>query len=145
MAATVTKASFGRIADLGTVSVVRAVIGGNGASYATASGGLPIDLAALLNIVASPLPGTTINPGDVVDAFTCARSTNGYTATGLVMGTATYTAITPQLANVNPAQKLATAPATIRLYAAGGAEFTDGANSDTFTLYIMIARGGVNA
>jgi hypothetical protein len=148
MAATQTVASFGRIAVFGNLSAVLVTINGNGASYATASGGLPIDLTAVLN-QASPF-SAPINPTDVVAFVPIGLSANGYLPGGFVAGSPTYT--TGSGATVRAPQTLATFPATVRLNGIGAAatnhaalgEVADGANSDSFTALLLIARGGTN-
>ena len=150
MAATQTVASFGRIAVLGNVAAVIVTISGNSASYATASGGLPIDLTAVLSQI-SPF-SAPINPADVVAFVPIGLSTNGFLPGGLVLGTATYTTIAGY-AQVRVPQTLATFPATIRLNGVGASaanhaalgEVADGANTDSFTGLLLIARGGTNA
>jgi hypothetical protein len=148
MAATESVATFGRITPLGNVAAVLVTIGGNGASYATASGGLPIDLTTVL-AQASPF-SAPINPADVVGLVPIGLSTNGFLPGGFVAGTPTYT--TGTLATVRAPQTLATFPATVRLYGIGSAatnhaalgEVADGANTDSFTALLLIARGGTN-
>jgi hypothetical protein len=143
MPATESVATFGRIAVLGNVSAVLVTINGGGAAYATASGGLPFDLTSVLQ-QASPF-SAPINPADVVAFIPLGLSTGGYVPGAFVAGTPTYTAGSGS--TVRPPQTLATFPATIRLYGAvgsGHAEVGDGANSDSFTGLLLIARGGTN-
>jgi hypothetical protein len=148
MAATETVATFGRIAVLGELTAVLVTIGGNSASYATASGGLPIDLTSVLQ-QSSPF-SAPINPADVVAVLPIGLSTNGFLPGGLVLGTPTFTTLPG--ATVRPPQVLATFPATVRLYGIGAAstahaalgEVADGANTDSFTALLLIARGGTN-
>jgi len=150
MAATQSVASFGRIAVLGNVSAVLVTINGNGASYATASGGLPFDLTTILQ-QAQPNNADPIHPSDVVGFIPLGLSTNGYLPTGIAFGTPTYTTLPG--ASVRVPQTLATFPATIRLggigasaanHAALNGEVADGANNDSFTGLLIIARGGTN-
>jgi hypothetical protein len=144
--ATNTVASFGRISVFGNLSGVLVTIAGNSAVYATAAGGLPIDLATIL-IQAAPFSQTYLNPADVVGFIPLGTSTNGYSAGAVKMGTPTYTAATFPFGGgpttVRPSQQLATAPAWVRLQK-GGVEVADGANTDTFTALLILARGGTN-
>lgn len=148
MAATQTVASFGRIAVLGNVAAVLVTINGNSASYASASGGLPIDLTSVLQ-QASPF-SAPINPADVVGAQAIGLSTNGFLPGTLTLGTPTYTNLPG--ATVRQPQVLATFPAWIRLIGIGAAatnhaglgEVADGANTDSFAFLLLIARGGTN-
>lgn len=165
MAATESTSPYGRIATYGgDVTAILVTIGGNGAAYATASGGLPIDLTGILaggvalSSGAAPFSQTYINPADVVGIVPLGLSTNGYLPTGFVMGTATYAAATYPFTGgsinaIHPVQQLATAPATVRLIGIGAAatnhaafgEVADGANNDSFSALLLIARGGTNA
>jgi len=146
--------NFGRIAVLANPAVLLVTINANGATYATASGGLPIDLATLLASAGiNDMP--YINPGDVTNLVIPAVSSTGKYLTALLsVGTPTYTAVSgsgygsaaglPAPMSVQPDNTLTTCPATIRLYN-GTTEFADGACSETFTIGLLIARGGVNA
>ena len=148
MPATETVATFGRIAAFGNLSAVLVTINGGGASYATGAGGLPIDLTPVLQ-QGSPF-SAPINPADVVGILPVGLSANGFLPGGLVLGTPTFTTLPG--ATVRPPQVLATFPASVRLYGIGAAasnhaalgEVADGANSDSFTVLLLIARGGTN-
>jgi hypothetical protein len=139
-------AQFGRIAVFANLSGVLVTIAGSSAVYATAAGGLPIDLASVL-IQAAPFSQTYLNPADVVGFIALGNSTNAYVPGTLKMGTPTYGPATYPFGggptSVRPAQQLLTAPAWVRL-TKGGTEMTDGANTDTFTALLLIARGGSN-
>jgi hypothetical protein len=159
MAATITSAAFGRISGLTSLAFVPITIAGNGATYATATGGLPIDLAAFLKTSAST-NDLDINPYDIVGIFSPQLSTNGFLLSSFVLGAPTYqtqqpfgtqtSPALPALASVQAAQELATCPCTVRIIATGAAdkgafhEFADGANSDTFVAMLLVARGGNN-
>ena len=142
-------ATFGRIAVLGNVAAVLVTINGSGANYASASGGLPIDLVGVLS-QASPF-SAPINPADVVGLIPLGLSTNGFLPGGFVAGQPTYSTL-PGGSVINPAKQLTSFPATIRLNGIGAAsanhsalgEVADGANSDSFSALLLIARGGTN-
>ncbi len=146
--------TFGRIAVLANPSILICTVDANGATYATATGGLPIDLATLLaSAGVNDMP--YINPGDVTNLIIPTASATGHYLTALlVIGTPTYTAAVgsgygsaagvPAPMSVQPDNTLTTCPATIRLYN-GTTEFADGACTQTFTIGLLIARGGVNA
>jgi hypothetical protein len=125
--------------------------------YATATGGLPIDLTGVLQQAApagfdAPNYVQALNPADVMGVTFLQLSTNGFMPAGLVVGTPTYTAV-PWESSTNAAAVpgiLATCPATIRLFGSGAAnhsalgEIADGAVTDTITLIVLIARSGAN-
>jgi hypothetical protein len=169
MSAIDTATNFGRIALVGIPRNLLVTINANGVAYATASGGLPIDLTAVLVQGAggqgtlNPQDQAYINPADIVGFIPLGLSTNNFLPADLVVGTPTYTTAVGtgygSAAGLPPAgstqgfetdQTLATCPATIRLFGTGSAnhaamgEVADGANSDTFTGFLVIATGGVN-
>lgn len=125
-------------------SMVPITINGNGATYTTATGGLPFDPSALLNSL-SPVEEVTINPADIIGAH--GVSGGRYLAFGLAVGTATYNT-TPDISG-NAGQPgsnkttLATLPCTIRL-TNGTTEFSDGACSEVITGWLWVNRGGKN-
>jgi hypothetical protein len=142
--------NFGRIAGAyGNVSVIPVLITASATAYATASGGLPVDLTSVLQ-QASPWEQDFLNPGDIVGVYSTGPSTNGFVAGPLVLGTPTYT--TKALASTqNPNNRvLATCPATLRLYGSGSGaraafqEIADGSITDTITIHLIVARGGQN-
>lgn len=147
-ATTSTVSNFGRIAVTGTPANIPLTIVASATTYTSASGGLPIDLTVALT-QGAPFSMEYINPGDVVAIISVNASATGkYLATALVVGTPTYAAATYPFGGgsinaIHPAQKLATCPATIRLYN-GTAEFADGPCSETITVELVIARGGQN-
>lgn len=159
MAATVQMNNLGRNAVVATLSAISVTVNGNGASYATASGGLPIDLATVLNTANPNDSENIIQPADIVGIMP-AISTNKFLACNLVIGTPTqqnavgsgYASASglPAPMTVRPDYTWATVPATIRLYATGASsnaafgEFADGANSDTVTFLLLYTRGGSN-
>ena len=159
MAATVTYTGLGRTSSIATLSAISVTIGGNGASYATASGGLPFDLAALLK-AAGITNDLDVYPTDVIGFVPLNTSTNGFLPMGLTLGTPTWqtqqpfgtqtSPAVPALASVQAPQELATYPCTIRLYSTGSAdhgalhEVADGANSDSFTGLLLLNRNGNN-
>lgn len=162
MAATEQLQPFGRITSASVQTELLFVcITANGATYATASGGLPIDLTTYL-VQGAQNDQAYINPADVV-GFLPLVSTNKFLAGAFVVGTPTYTTNVgsgygsasglPPIGSTQgfETQKtLATCPATIRLYGTGAsnaaafAEVADGANTDVFYGFLVIATGGVN-
>lgn len=142
-------ANFGRIAAHGNVSVIPVIITASATAYATASGGLPVDLTSVLQ-QAAVAELDFLNPGDIVGVYPVGLSTGGFLPGNLVIGTPTYTA-KPLASSQNANNKvLATCPATLRLYGTGSGakaafqEITDGAVTDTITLHLIVARGGQN-
>jgi hypothetical protein len=144
----------GRISPYVFLSGILCTINGNGATYATATGGLPFDLAAFLSS-ALQNDAPYLNPGDVIAlAIPSVSSTGKYLTAILALGTPTYTAAVgsgygsaagvPAPMSVQPDNTLTTFPCTIRLYN-GTTEFADGACSETFTIMLLISRNGVNA
>lgn len=129
--------------------------------YATASGGLPIDLATVLN-QGAPFDNPYIDPYDVITAMVIGTSTSGYLVCDFAFtpANATYTTAgwpfnTPAAtaSTVRPPQILATAPASVRLRAIGASnsnhapfgEVADGAVTESFTLMLVIAKSGSNS
>lgn len=165
MAAILTDAPFGRIATMGgDVTAILVTISGNGSTYTTASGGLPIDLVAIIaggvaiGSGAAQFSAPYLNPADVVGIVPLGLSTNGFLPGGFILGTPTYAAAAypfrgGDINAIHPVQQLATCPATVRLYGIGAAnapgsalgEVANGANTDSFTALLYIARGGTNA
>lgn len=161
MAATVTLATMGRGQAYSGLVYIPFTVAGNSAVYATASGGLPIDLTPILS---NPgfLPEFSqsyVNPSDIVGIYAPNRSTNGYIAMDFALGTPTYQTATfpfePGGAGqtVRPAQQLATCPATFRFIGIGPSnanhaafgEVADGANTDSITMYLAVCPGGPNS
>lgn len=153
MAAAVdTITNFGRIAVYGNVSVILCTITTTATVYATASGGLPIDLTAPLT-QAAPFSQPYLNPADVVALIPIGAAVGGtaagFTPGNLAVGTATYTnpATYPfgggASSNVRPDLQLATCPATIRLWN-GSTELGEGATTTVVSFLLIVARGGTN-
>ena len=113
----------GRVSQLNDVAMIKATITASATVYATASGGLPIDLFSILGTV-SP-QAARINVRDVLEVR--GISTLGWNAGNWTAGTPTAT----------------TAPGTIRLWN-GITEAADGATTATIPVTIFIARGGAN-
>lgn len=142
------------------VTVIKFQVTGVSTVYATASGGLPIDLTTVLNGATGSDNQPYLNPANVVDAFATGLSTGGYWPGGFAFSVAnvTYNTNPPfpfqgqTSPSVRPSQIVATAPATIRLYGIGASaanhaalgEVADGANSDVFSIYLIITKGGTN-
>lgn len=125
-------------------AMIPLTINGNGATYATATGGLPFDPSALLNAIA-PTEQIRINPGDIIGLY---GVTGGrYLAFGLAVGTATYNTTSDISGNAGQPgtnkTTLATLPCTVRL-TNGTTEFADGACSETITGWLWVYRGGQN-
>lgn len=128
--------------------------------YATASGGLPIDISAVLNATGSDNQ-PYLDPYNVVDAYATHRSTNGYipmdfafTPSACTFNSNAFPYSGQTSPSVRPAySSVATAPATIRLIGIGASaanhaalgETADGATTDTFTLYLKVTKGGTNS
>ncbi len=146
---------------LQSVSIVSITVTASSTTYTTATGGLPFDLTtALQTATGGAIPSglapnytQTINPNDIVSVILGTVSTNGYLPLNFTLGTPTYTAIPWTSTNdetANPGA-LATCPCTIRLYGTGAsnhaalAEFSDGSNSDAFTMLLYINRNGANS
>lgn len=161
MAATLQLNSIGRGPGvMSNLSAISVTITANGATYTTATGGLPIDLTAILQTAtAGDIPSgiapnyiQTLNVADIVGATFTSLSTNGFMPANLTVGAATYTNVPWQSDNGVAATPgiLATCPCTIRLWGTGAsnaaafAEVADGANTDTFTVFLLINRNGAN-
>lgn len=137
-------------------------------AYATATGGVAVDLTVALTSGGQPFSLPYINPSDVLFLIPIGLSTNKFLPGALAVGAPTYTnpaaypfaggaasnyppAGTSQLGpQVRPALQLAICPATIRLFGTGAgnaaafAEIADGNLTDTFTVMLAIARNGAN-
>ena len=149
--------TIGRGIQFANLSGIIVTITATATVYATASGGLPIDLTGILQQAApagfvGPAGIQAINPADVVGVLPYNLSTNKFLPMGLVVGTPTYT--TPPGMSSNDASAvpgfLATCPATIRLWATGAAsngafgEIADGAVTDTISFILLVSRNGAN-
>jgi hypothetical protein len=141
--------NFGRIANHGNVSVIPVIITAATTAYATATGGLPVDLTSVLQ-QAAPFELDFLNPGDIVGVYAVGPSSGGFLPGPLVLGTPTYTT-KPLASSQNANNKLlATCPATLRLYGSGSGaraalqEIADGNVTDTITVHLIVARGGQN-
>lgn len=156
-AATDQVTNYGRIAVYADLAGIRVVITATATVYSSAAGGLPIDLAPVLNnsgIFQVPY----LRPEDVVDITVAKQPTaNGFLIGGLTFGTATFgPAVWPEgpagTTSVRENNTLLTFPCWVRLIGIGAAatnhaalgEIADGAVTDTLTLIILIARGGAN-
>ena len=113
----------GRVSSVNNIAAIKATITATATVYATASGGLPIDLYAVLRSVSNP--AYPINPRDVIEIRS--SSPVGAQIGGWALGTPTAT----------------TAPGTIRI-ATGGTEQSDGAVTASYPVLIMLSRGGAN-
>jgi hypothetical protein len=150
MPAPQTISSFGRIAVFGNVSVIKLTINATAAAYATAAGGLAIDLTQVLQ-QAAPFSMDNLHPNDIVDVYAPGPSANGYLPGNFQLGMPTYNNKPLASAqNQNNAKVLATCPATLRLYGSGAAaragfqEIADGSITDTINVHLVVARGGEN-
>lgn len=160
MAANVTYTNTGRMTVVANLAVIQVTVAANSAVYATAAGGLPIDLASVLNNANPNDSENIIQVADVVGVLPFGMSTNKYLPIGLSLGTPTQqTAVgsgygsapgLPAPQTVRADYVWATVPAWIRLFGTGAAnagalaEVADGANTDTVTFFLVIARGGSN-
>ncbi len=160
---------IGRGGPFNDLSIIPVTFTFVGTVYATATGGIPVDLTAALS-TAQPFSMPYINPLDVVGILPGGGlSTNGFIPASLAIGTFTFTnpaaypfaggaasnyppAGTSQLGpNVRPDLQLATCPATFRLFGTGNgnalhlAEVADGAITDTVTVWLVVLRNGPNS
>jgi hypothetical protein len=163
MAAILTDFNYGRLGPQGDVCALPVTVAANGATYTSASGGLPIDLAGILNAAAQS-GQMYINPADVVGIVPAfGLSTNGYMVGALnlagvaltpggLAAVATYVTGTGNMTVRPDYIALATCPCNIRLNGIGASnasgaafgEVANGANTDTFSFLLLIARGGTN-
>jgi hypothetical protein len=167
-AATSVIPQFGRGVPFVDVSIIPVTFTFSTTAYATATGGIPVDLSILATSGALPFDFPTINPLDILGLFFLGLSTNGLLAQDLAVGTPTYTNpagypfaggaasnytpggsdLGPQ---VRPSLQDLTIPSTFRLYGTGSAEYAglheiqDGNVTDTITVGIMVARNGPNS
>lgn len=142
------------------ISGIEVTVTATATVYASASGGLPVDLTSVLQTGApsgwdGPAGVQALNPADITGGvLTVGLSTNGYLPTLVTVGTPTYTTPPGQSttdASANPGF-LATCPAWIRLSGigasnsnhAGFGEVADGAVTDTFTFVLLLNRSGAN-
>lgn len=144
----------GRKSPFVNLSGAKCTIDANGAAYATASGGLPFDLATFFTqLGVNDYP--YVNPGDLLSIpIPSVSSTGKYLTAILTPGTPTYTAVSgsgygsaaglPAPMSVQPDNTLTTFPCTIRLYN-GTTEIIDGPCSEVFSIMLLIMRDGVNA
>lgn len=160
MAANVTYSNAGRLTVIANIAGILVTVATNGATYATASGGMPIDLAAILNNANPNDSENLIQPADLIGIQSIGNSTGGFMPGNLALGTPTQlTAVgsgfgsaagLPPPMTVRPDYIWATVPATIRLWGTGSAnhgamgEVADGAVTDTVTFLLLYARGGSN-
>lgn len=144
------------------VSVISVTVTANGASYATASGGLPFDLTTVIQTASAGAmqSGTapnyiqTINVNDIVGIVATQLSTNKYWPGNFVVGTPVYANVPWQYDNgVSATPGILQAnglPCTLRLWGTGSgnaaafAEVADGANTDVVTFLLYINRNGAN-
>lgn len=145
--------NFGRIAVLADPAVLYFTINANGATYATASGGLPIDISVLLK-QGGQFDQPYINPGDVVNIMQVATPSSGgyfpyafaFVVANCTFGPPVYPYTGGGQNSIQPDQSLLTAPATVRLYTKAGVEFSDGVCNETgITIALLVARGGTNS
>lgn len=107
-------------------------IAASSTAYATATGGLPFDLAAFVNSLGQL--SAPANYKDIVGFI--GTSTTGYVAAQFAVGTATYASGT--------SGALATLPCTVRLWTSGASELADANISQTINGFLMINRSGTN-
>ncbi len=158
MAAVLTIGTIGRGIQFSNLSGILVTVATSGATYATATGGMPIDLVGILQ-QATPAGNVApnyiqaLNPADVVGILPIGLSTNGFVPGNLVMGTAVDTT-PPGMSSGNATASpgiLTSAPATFRLWGTGNgnalhlAEVADGAVTDTVTFLLLVNRNGANS
>jgi hypothetical protein len=168
-AATSTIPVFGRGGPYVDLAIIPVTFVFSATVYATASGGIPVDLTVALTSGAQPFSLAFINPLDVVGVMAGGGlSTNGFFPASLVIGSPTYTnpAVYPfagaaqsnyppggtsQLGpQVRADVQLLTCPATFRLFGTGAgnalnfAEIANGAVTDTITVWLVVLRNGQN-
>ncbi len=144
----------GLFANLSAVSITVTL---TATVYATATGGIPIDLTGILQNAApagwnGPAGIQAINPADVLAILPNNMSTNGFIPSSIAIGTPTYTTpagMSTTDTTANPGF-LATCPATFRIWGTGAsnaahlAEVADGAVTDAFSFLLLINRNGAN-
>lgn len=149
-AATVAATPVGRTPAYTSDSVIQLTITASATTYATASGGLPFDLAGVLGTNGvGPYSENGLNPNDIFAIS--GMSANGFIVANFTLGTPTYTAV-PGASTASPGQQgtLATCPCTCRMWGTGAAnaahlaEIADGAVTDTLVVLLHVARGGHN-
>lgn len=156
-AAALTIGTIGRGIQFGNLSGILVTVTATATVYATASGGLPIDLTGILQQAApsgwdAPNYVQALNPADIVGILPIGLSTNGYLPLSFTLGTPTYTAVPWETAGngANVPGILATCPATIRLWGTGAsnaaalAQVADGAVTDAVTFLLLVQRNGAN-
>lgn len=158
-ASTISVGTEGRIAVFGDISGILVTVTATVTQYTTASGGLPVDLAPVLNDLSggAPFSQPYINPKDIVGliaigtvAAADAANGNHFEPGDLAVGTPTFTnpAVWPfaggVAGSIQPSQQLATCPATFRLWN-GTTELANATITATVTFLLIIARGGTNS
>lgn len=158
-ASTLQIGTIGRGIQFGNLSGILVTVTATATVYASASGGLPIDLTGILQQAApagfdAPNYIQALNPSDIVNILPLGLSTNGFLPTGLTVGMPTYTPV-PWTSTTNAASQpgiLATCPATFRMVGIGASaanhaafgEIVDGAVTDTMTFLLLVNRNGAN-
>ncbi len=133
MAATVTVKTTGRIGTFVGLTAIKVTVDANSVSYATSLGGLAIDLFNALSVAGTP--SVVPNGLDIIGILPLTVTAPGFfLPTNLQVGTITSTTI----------------PCYVKLAATGSAnsvglgEIADGVCTQTFTAYVLMARGGQN-
>ncbi len=156
-AASLSVGTVGRGIQFGNLSGILVNVVATATVYATATGGLPIDLTGILQSAApasgiAPNYTQALHPSDVIGLIPIGIGT-GFIAASLTVGTPTYTAV-PGMTSTNASGVpgiLATCPATIRMWGTGNAnaahlaEIADGAVTETFSFIMLVARNGANS
>lgn len=155
-ASTISVGTEGRIAVFGDISGILVTVTATATPYATASGGMPIDLTGVLNDLAggAPFSQPYLNPKDVVCLIPIATAVGGAAAhflpADLAVGTPTFTnpAVWPfaggVAGSIQPSQQLLTCPATFRLWN-GTTELADANITTVVSFLLIVARGGTNS
>ena len=151
-ASVLTISGFGRSNPFADIAGIIVNVTASATVYASASGGLPIDLAPVLNQAAS-FSQNYINPSDVVGIVPIGLSANGYIPGALTFNPNNVTLVAQPGATVKPIYNLTSAPAWVRLNGIGASnasgaglgQVADGANSDSFSFLLLVARSGNNS
>lgn len=141
-----------RAVELLDLSIAELVITLTATTYTAASGGIPFDIASVLNNI-GPFPQNGIDPYDVyfIRGFGSVNGdTTRYVVTDFTLGTPTWSAVPNDI--VNPEGfvlgTLATAPCTARLFGTGASsaaalgQIANGDLTGTLTVVLAIARSG---
>jgi hypothetical protein len=131
---------------LASVATIQLSIVLSATAYATATGGIPFDLASALNTAVGDQENP-VNASDILP-YQYAMTTGGYVASQFAVGTPTYTSNTDSSSARSQKITYLTCPCTMRLYGSGSAQYAalseiqDGNVTDTLQLGLEVVRGG---